>query len=233
MKKAGITKKILILVLVLVVPGFLYYLLDAHGKNRYQQLNIFGDKIIAKTTHKVKGKAIPDTIYHTLPDFTLTDQNGKQVSLNTFKDKIFVVNFFYTGCPSVCKLMNENANVLDSLYKKNKMVYFVSITVNPKQDEVSALKKYAAGFKGLTPKRMFLTGDTTSIYNLARTGFLVNALQTGPNDFVYSDKLILIDGQKRIRGYYTGASSKDVDKLNDEIKVLYLEEVRNGEPAVY
>ena len=231
--KTVISKKIVILVLVLVVPGFLYYLLDAHGKNRYQQLNIFGDKSLAKTTHKVKGKNIPDTIYHTLPDFKLTDQNGKQVLLNTFKDKIFVVNFFYTGCTSVCTLMNENANVLDSLYRKNKMVDFVSITVNPKQDDVSALKKYADGFKGLTAKRMFLTGDTSVIYNLARTGFLVNALQAGPNDFVYSDKLILIDSEKRIRGYYTGASSKDVDKLNDEIKVLYLEEVRKNEPVVY
>jgi protein SCO1/2 len=231
--KAGVPKKIIILVLVLVVPGFLYYLLTAHGKNRYQQLNIFGEKSLAKTTHKVKGKNIPDTIYHQLPDFLLTDQNGKQVSLSTFKDKIFVVNFFYTGCPSVCKLMNENVNAVDSIYKKNKMVYFVSITVNPKQDDVAALKKYADGFKGQSTKRLFLTGDTASVYNLARNGFLVNAVQTGPNDFVYSDKLILIDAEKRIRGYYSGASSNDVDRLNSEIKVLYLEEVRKNEPAVY
>lgn len=231
--KAGILKKIIILVLVLVVPGFLYYLLDANGKNRYQPLNIFGDKTVAKTTHKVKGKDIPDTIYHKLPDFKLTDQDGKQVSLNSFKDKVFVVNFFYAGCPSVCKLMNENVNALDSIYKKNKMVYFVSVTVNPKQDDVTALKKYANGFKGLTSKRMFLTGDTSTIYGLARTGLLVNAVQTGPNDFVYSDKLVLIDTEKRIRGYYTGASSNDVDKLNNEIKVLIAEELRKREPAVY
>ena len=231
--KAGILKKIIILVLVLVVPGFLYYLLDAHGKNRYQPLNIFGEKSLAKTFHKVKGKSIPDTIYHTLPDFELTNQDGKQVSLKTFKDKIFVVNFFYTGCPSVCKLMNENVNVIDSLYKKNPMVYFASITVDPARDNVAALKNYAAGFKSLSPKRMFLTGDTVAIYNLARTGFLVNAVQTGPNDFLYSDKLILIDSEKRIRGYYTGASSNEVDKLNNEIKVLIAEELRKREPTVY
>ena len=231
--KAGILKKIIILVLVLVVPGFLYYLLDAHGKNRYQPLNIFGEKSLAKTFHKVKGKSIPDTIYHTLPDFELTDQDGNQVSLKTFKDKIFVVNFFYAGCPSVCKLMNENVNVIDSLYKKNPMVYFASITVDPARDNVAALKNYASGFKSLSPKRMFLTGDTATIYNLARTGFLVNAVQTGPNDFLYSDKLILIDSEKRIRGYYTGASSTEVDKLNNEIKVLIAEELRKREPTVY
>ncbi len=112
MKKAGIVKKISILVLVLVVPGFLYYLLVSKGKNRYKPLPVFGPKQVAKTTHKVKGKDIPDTIYHTLPDFKLTDQNGKPVSLKTFADKIFVVDFFYTQCPSVCKLMNDKCKTV-------------------------------------------------------------------------------------------------------------------------
>ena len=233
MKKAGILKKTTILVLVLVVPGFLYYLLTVGGKNRYKPLPVFGDKAIAKTTHKVKGKDVPDTIYHTLPDFKLIDQNGRTVSLKTFDNKIFVVNFFYTGCPTVCGLMNRNMNVIDSFYTKNKKVYFVSITVNPKKDDVTALKKYADGFKGLSPKRIFLTGDTATIYNLARNGFLVNAVQTSASDFVYSDKLILIDGEKRIRGYYTGAQTTEVDRLNDEIKVLISDELRKNDTPLY
>jgi len=234
MKKAGALKKIVILVLVLIVPGFLYYLLTAEGKNRYKPLAVFGPKVLAKTTHKVKGKDVPDTLYHTLPDFNLTDQNGKAVSLKTFDNKIFVVNFFYVGCPSVCGLMNRNVNVVDSFYTKNKMVYFVSVTVNPKQDDVAVLKKYAGSFnQPLSPKRLFLTGDTATIYNLARNGFLLNALQTGPNDFVYSDKLVLIDSEKRIRGYYTGASTDDVDRLNDEIKVLISEELRKNDKPLY
>lgn len=233
MKKAGILKKIVILVLVLIVPGFLYYLLTAEGKNRYKPLTVFGPKLLAKTTHKVKGKDVPDTIYHTLPDFNLTDQNGKSVSLKTFDNKIFVVNFFYTGCPSVCGLMNRNVNAIDSFYTRNKMVYFISITVNPKYDDVAALKKYADGFKDLSPKRLFLTGDTGTIYNLARKGFLVNAVQTGPDDFVYSDKLILIDREKRIRGYYTGASTVEAERLNDEIKVLISDELRKNDTPLY
>jgi protein SCO1/2 len=233
MKKAGLLKKIVILVLVLIVPGFLYYLLTAEGKNRYKPLIVFGPKQLAKTTHKVKGKDIPDTIYHTLPDFSLTDQNGKSVSLKTFDNKIFVVNFFYTGCPSVCGLMNRNVNAIDSFYTRNKMVYFISITVNPKHDDVVALKKYADGFKDLSPKRLFLTGDTGTIYNLARKGFLVNAVQTGPDDFVYSDKLILIDREKRIRGYYTGASTVEAERLNDEIKVLISDELRKNDTPLY
>ena len=233
MKKASILKKISILVLVLIVPGFLYYLLTVGGKNRYKPLNIFGPKSVAKTFHKVKGKDIPDTIYHTISDFKLTDQNGKEQSLKTLDGKILVVNFFYTGCPSVCGLMNRNVNVIDSFYSANKMVYFLSITVDPKHDDVPALKKYAGGFKDLSKKRLFLTGDTSMIYNLARNSFLVNAVQTGPNDFVYSDKLILIDRDHRIRGYYTGASTLEAERLNDEIKVLISDELRKNDTPLY
>jgi len=233
MKNSSLPKKIIILVLVLAVPGFLYYLLTVGGKNRYKPLPIFGEKQVAKTTHKVKGKDIPDTIYHKLPDFELTDQNGNKVNLKTFDNKIFVINFFYAGCPSVCTLMNENMNALDSIYSKNKMTYFVSVTVDPKDDDIAGLKKYAANFKHLSPKRLFLTGDTATIYNLARKGLFVDAIQTGPKDFNYSDKLILIDGEKRIRGYYPGAQPAGIDLLNDEIKVLITAEIRKNDTPLY
>jgi protein SCO1 len=84
MKNGRALKKILILVIVLAVPGFLYYLLTAEGKNRYKPLPIFGPKRLAGTYHHVKGRNIPDTLYHTLPDFSLTDQNGDPVTAKTF-----------------------------------------------------------------------------------------------------------------------------------------------------
>src|ERR1700748_2503215 len=122
MSKLSLIKKILILVLILALPGFLYYLLTVKGENRYHSLPKFGPKHLSKTTHRVKGKDIPDTIFYTLPDFKLTDQNGKDISLSTFNDKIFVVGFFYSRCPDVCKVMNRNIKFLDSVYVKNKMV---------------------------------------------------------------------------------------------------------------
>ena len=88
-------------------------------------------------------------------------------------------------------------------------------------------------FSPLPGKRLFLTGDTGSVYSLARNGFLVNALQVNKDDFIYSDKLILIDQDKHIRGYYTGASTVDVNRLNDEIKVLVAEELRRSEKPLY
>ena len=233
MRKAGILKKIVILVLVLVVPGFLYYLLTAEGKNRYKPLPIFGPKQIAKTFHHVKGKDIPDTLYHTLSDFNLRDQNGNPVSFKTFDKKILVVNFFYTGCPSVCGEVNKNMSMLASNYEKNKMLRFASITVDPEHDTPSVLKGYAGKFKPASEKWLFLSGDTTTIYNLARNGFLVNALKAGKDNFIYSDKLILIDQDKRIRGYYTGAATAELNRLNDEIKVLIAEEIRKNDTPLY
>jgi len=232
MGKLSLIKKILILVIILALPGFLYYLLTVKGENRYHALPKFGPKVLAKTFHRVKGKDIPDTIYHTLNDFHLYDQDGKPVSLHSFDNKIFVANFFYTHCPTVCNEMNANVDSLAQAWAKNKMVYFASITVDPERDSVKTLKTYAGKFKS-TPKWAFLTGDTTTIYTLARHGFLVNALRADKDDFIYSDKLILIDQHKRIRGYYSGTSSTDVIRLNDEIKVLIKEELLNREDPLY
>jgi protein SCO1/2 len=118
------------------------------------------------------------------------------------------------------------------VYRKNKMVNFVSITVDPERDTAPALKKYALGFESRN-KWMFLTGDTTAIYSLARKGFLVDALKAGNDNFIYSDKLILIDAEKRIRGYYSGTSIPELTRLNDEIKVLIAEELRKVDKALY
>jgi len=232
MNKTSLTKKIIILVVILIIPGFLYYLLTVKGQNRYHPLQVFGPKSLAKTFHKVKGKKIPDTIFHTLADFQLLDQQGKQVTSKTLDDKIFVANFFYTGCPVLCTTINGYMDSLARNYVKSEMVRFVSITVDPQRDSVRALDSYSKKFDNFGPNWKFLTGDTATIYRLARKGFLVDALDQGKGDFIYSDKLILVDSHKRIRGYYD-ASIKDVARLNDEIKVLLSEEYRNKEEPLY
>jgi len=232
MGKLSLIKKILILVLILALPGFLYYLLTVKGKNRYHALAKFGPKEVAKTTHRVRGKDVPDTIYHTLRDFKLINQDGRAVSLKTFEGKIFVANFFYTQCPNICTTMNANMDSLSRAWAKNKMVYFASITVDPDRDTASVLKEYSKKFPG-SAKWFFLTGDTSTIYPLARTGFLVNALKVDKDNFIYSDKLMLIDSHRRIRGYYSGASMPDVLRLNDEIKVLISEELMAKDTPLY
>src|SRR5690606_29754124 len=119
--------------------GFLYYLLTVGGKNRYQSLQYFGPKHLSGTYHTFHGKKIPDTVYHKLPEFKLTDQDGNTVTSKTFEKKIFVAGFFYTGCPKVCSEINENMRKLALAYSKNKMVKFVSITVDPEHDHPQVL----------------------------------------------------------------------------------------------
>jgi len=232
MRRARLGKKIIILVMILALPGFLYYLLTAKGKNRYKPLPFYGPKQIAKTSHRFHGKDIADTIYHQLSDFNLTDQNGKPVSFKTLDKKIFVVSFFYTRCQSVCNTVTSSMDSLEVNYAKNKMVYFLSVTVDPEHDTQPVIKKYADKFKPGN-KWLFLTGDTTTVYNFARNGLLVNALKTGDGTFVLDDKLVLVDAEKRIRGYYSGTSRPDVLKLNDEIKVMIAEELRKVDKALY
>jgi protein SCO1/2 len=233
MNNLSTAKKIIVLVMILALPGFLYYLLTAQGKNRYKPLPFFGPKTLSGTSHKFHDEVIPDTTYHKLPDFKLIDQSGATVTSKSFDNKIFVASFFYTHCPSVCNTINKNVNALLSDYVKNNMVCFASITVDPERDSVAVLKKYAQQYNPPGIKWLFLTGDTSVIYPLARKGFLVNAVKVTNDDFIYSDKLILIDKEKRIRGYYSGTSANDITKLNDEIKVLIAEELRKNDKPLY
>ncbi len=232
MRKLSILKKIMILVLILALPGFLYYLLTVKGKNRYHALSVFGPKTVAKTFHKAGGKDVPDTIYHSLPDFNLLNQNGQKVTAAALDDKISVVNFFYTNCPNLCSQMNQGIDSLANEYHPSKLVQFVSITVDPQRDTQSVLKAYSGKFKNASSKWMFLTGDTSVIYPLARTGFLVNAVKAG-DDYIYSDKIILIDSHKRIRGYYAITVSDEFDRLDNEIKVLLSEELMKNSTPEY
>jgi len=232
MRKTNILKKIIILALILALPGFLYYLLMVKGKNVYHALTIFGPKEVAKTTHRVNGKDIPDTIYHTLKDFELYNQDGKTVTLASLQNKIVVFSFFYSHCPTFCNQVNVNIDSLAKEYNTNKLLSFASITVDPENDSVGALKTYSEKYHP-TPNWQFLTGDTATIYPMARNGFLVNVLDEGNGNFIYSDKVILMDEHKRIRGYYTGADPDEMARLDNEIKVLISEQLLNDSTPEY
>ncbi|RYY08196.1 MAG: SCO family protein [Sphingobacteriaceae bacterium] len=228
-------KRFIILVLILIVPGFLYYLLQAKGKNRYKPLPVYGPKQVAQTYHKVRGKVIYDTIYHQIPDFRLFDQEHELITKQSFQGKIVLFNFFFTACPSLCKEINANIAKLANVYQKNNMLRFVSITVDPENDNSKVLANYAQSLKANKNQWKFLTGDTATIYSLSRNGFLVTAINgnKNPENFVYSEKLVLIDQEGRIRGYYNGTSVNEMDKLNNEIKVLIAEELRKVKSNLY
>lgn len=224
-------KKILILVTILAVPGFLYYLLQEKGKNRYKPLAIYGPKSLAGTFHSVRGKQIPDTVYHILSDFKLLNQQGQEVSWKNYKDKITLFHLFYTNNENPGLVAAENAvKELAKAFDKNPMVHFIGLTIDPAHDTPGILSAYARQSMGQLHHNDLLTGDTVTIYKLIRKGLLVDALTTvenGKRKFIFSNMLILVDSQHRIRGYYESTSQEALSKLDDEIKVLIAEELRN------
>ena len=223
-------KKVLILLVMLAVPGLLYYLLQEKGKNRYRPLAIFGPKVIASTFHTKRGKKIPDTLYHTIRPFALTSQDNKTVNFPADSHKITVVNFFFTRCTSFCKSMNNEMAGLNQTFGKNRLLQFYSISVDPKYDRSDVLKKYSSQFKNKSANWYFLGGESVMVHRLAKEDFLVDALEDTLSkqvNFIHSPMFILIDPQSRIRGYYDSANKEEVEKLTGEIKVLITEELRN------
>ncbi len=224
-------KKILILVAILAVPGFLYYLLQEKGKNRYRPLAVYGPKQVAKTFKSVRGTQVPDTIYHILPDFKLRNQNSDTVTWEKYTGKILLINLFHAGNRGYAvDFANKAMEGFTRMYAKNTMLHFMSVTVNPTEDEPAVLLKYANQLSANTSKWDLLTGDSTQVYQFVNKGLFLDALKTtkdGESKFIYSNMFVLLDSQRRIRGYYEATNTEALSKLDDEIKVLIAEELRN------
>ena len=221
-------KKILILVTILAFPGFLYWMLTVKGKNRYKSLAFFGPKQVASTFHTKRGVQIPDTLYHTVRDFTLLNQDSVAFIFPAKTHRISVVNFFYTRCTVFCASMNQQVNYLAKKYQRNSLLQFVSISVDGAHDSPTALRSYqqTTGFQ--STNWSLLTGQQPEVAELAKQSFLVDVLPdpAQPSTIIHSSMLVLLDPQKRIRGYYDSLSKEQMEKLDDELKVLINEELR-------
>ncbi|RBQ10389.1 SCO family protein [Pedobacter miscanthi] len=220
-------KKVLILVSILAIPGFLFfYLLPHFAKNRYKSLPIFGEKVVASTFHSVKGKKIPDTIYHLVPDFKLINQHSDTVSWKSLENKIVVLNLFYSGAGS--QQTNKYIKQLSDGYEQKPLVKFLSLSVDPA--DKSKLKEFAAGFKAKEGKWDFLAGDTAQTYPLIKQGLLLDVIEDDTKEkptFIFGNKILLIDNLHRIRGMYDADNAEANARLEDEIKVLIAEYLRN------
>lgn len=229
--KYKLTKKILILVTILAVPGFLYYLLQEKGKNRYKPLAIYGPKKVASTFHSVRGKQIPDTIYHTIADFKLLNQKADTISFTNYEGKIIVLNLLYTNgqAPGI-NFANKAMGVFSSVYEKNRMVHLVGLTIDPVHDQPTVLDAYAKRIGANPEKWDLLSGDSAQVSSLIKNGLLLDAHKTivnGVTKFTFTNMFVLIDSHHRIRGYYEATNQEALSKLDDEIKVLIAEELRN------
>jgi len=163
--------------------------------------------------------------FHRILDFNLKNQNGKLVTQKTFENKIYVANFFFTTCPSICPIMTGNMFVLQNIFKKDSSVLLLSHSVTPKIDSVAQLKKYALEKGVIDEKWHLVTGPKKEIYDLARQSYMaVKKNGDGEqHDMIHTENFILIDPDKRIRGYYDGTVREDMDEIQKDIKDLKVE----------
>ena len=159
---------------------------------------------------------------HTIADFELTNQNGQKITNKNYKDKIYVADFFFTRCQTICINMAYNMGELQNLYKKDTDIMFLSHSVTPEIDSVTVLKKYADRKGVIDGKWNITTGAKTHIYELARKSYFA-VLDEGngdENDFIHTEQFVLVDKEKRIRGYYDGTEKEDMEKLKKDIVLL-------------
>jgi protein SCO1/2 len=159
--------------------------------------------------------------YHRISDFSLFNQNGDTVTQNNYKNKIYVADFFFTSCPDICPIMTGNMLYLQEKLKETN-VMLASFSVTPEIDNIEVLKKYSID-KGVNDSNWnLMTGEKKQIYDLARKSYLVaKALPDGKNHgMIHTENFVLVDKEKRIRGYYDGTNIEEMDKLLIDIGIL-------------
>lgn len=216
-KNCIVKQKLLILLFLLTFPSVLYVVLST-GEINFIRLPYIGERELAPN-----GK---DTIYHRVPPFSFINQDGKEVTDKDYEGKIYVADYFFTTCGSICPIMTtELLRIQDKFAYTKGLVQLLSHTVDPEHDSVPVLKAYANMVHADTKTWNFVTGDKKELYDMARKGYLVNAMEGdgGPEDFIHSELLILVDKEKHIRGAYDGTNIKEVNNLLDDIKVLIAE----------
>lgn len=193
----------------------------AKKNNANKSLPFLGEPTI--TSHEENGKLVPDTLYPTIPSFSFTNQDGKVVTEKTY-DGIYVADFFFTTCPTICPKMKAELLRVYEAFKSEPRLKILSHTIDPEFDTVEVLDEYASRLQVTSDKWNFVTGDKDSIYTIAEY-YLSSAEEdpSAPGGFIHSGALILIDQQKHIRGLYDGTKPEEVDQLIKDIPLLLSE----------
>lgn len=166
-----------------------------------------------------------DTVYHTIGPFRFVDQDGADVTESTFKNKIYVADFFFTSCRTICPIMKTQMVRVYEATKEMPDVLLLSHTIDPEYDTVALLHDFARRLGAETRRWHFVTGVKDSIYKIAQTGYFATAMEdkTEPDGFIHSGAFLLIDKKSRIRGKYDGTKEEDVDRLIADIRKLRFE----------
>ena len=165
---------------------------------------------------------------HTIKDFELINQNGEIITNKNYENKIYVADFFFTRCTNICIAMAYNMSELQEFYKNDNDIMFLSHSVTPTIDSVSVLREYADNKGVIDAKWNVTTGNKKHIYELARKSYfaVIEDGDGGEDDFIHTEQFILVDKEKRIRGYYDGTEKEDMEKLKKDVALLKEEYTR-------
>jgi len=161
---------------------------------------------------------------HVAGAFSFLNQNGKRVTEKSVRNKVTVVEFFFTSCPSICPVMNSNLKEVYEKFKTNPGFMILSHTVDPERDSVSAMKKYAKRFGADEPGWQFLTGSKDSLYHRASKDYLLAVEDSSNSSFIHTQYIALLDKKRQIRGFYDFTNKENIVKLNAGIEQLLEED---------
>ena len=210
---------IVLLVLSIVIVSIFYQILKPREVLPIFQPAQVNVELVDSTIQHVKK-------YHTIADFSLINQNGKTVTQDTYNNKIYIADFFFTTCQTICPIMTDHMVILQNKLKLDPDIMLLSHTVTPEIDSVAQLKKYAINKGVLDSKWNLVTGDKKEIYQLARKSYLAvkSNGDGGEYDMIHTENFILVDQKKRIRGYYDGTLEEDIESLLNDIDILKKEQ---------
>jgi protein SCO1/2 len=191
------------------------------NSNSKKALPIYGNHQPATKT--VNGKSVTDTVYQTIPQFKTVNQYGDSISNKSLDGKIYVADFFFTTCPSICPIMHRNMLNVYNAFKNTGDIKIISYTIDPKHDSVPVLKKYADKLGISGNSWWFLQGKKDDIYKLSESYLVRKPQEDAKQGFIHDGSFLLVDKQKRIRGAYDGTDPKQVEQMIADIKELQSE----------
>ena len=206
---------IVFLIISIIIVSIIYNKLNVYQPLPIYQPAMVTDELVDSTIqHKRK--------YHKIADFSLINQNGKTITQDDYKNKIYVADFFFTTCQTICPIMTTNMAEIQKKIINDDEVLLLSHSVTPKIDSVQQLKRYAIKKGTNDAKWNLVTGDKKQIYELARKSYLaVKTVGNGDEfDMIHTETFMLIDKKRQIRGFYDGTNKEDISRLLDDIKIL-------------
>ena len=209
------TFAIVFFILSVIIVYIIYTLKVPNEKLPVYQPDMVNAELVDSTVQYVRK-------YHKIADFDLVNQNGDTITENDYQDKIYIADFFFTTCLTICPIMTDHMIKIQEKIKNDDEVLLLSHTVFPVADSVPVLKKYAVEKGVIDEKWNLVTGDKKEIYELARKSYLATKStgDGGPYDMIHTENFILVDKERQIRGFYDGTDPEAIDDLMQDLKVL-------------